>query len=109
MTSHDQTNNSLPAGASKFVSCLITACGALIGAGLLWMAADGIAAQGMFMTCKKVLSCWVSASETPGPFWLTVAMLSVVGFCLLAYSVFFIYAYLRMRRLEKEAVLNRRS
>jgi hypothetical protein len=109
MKSQDETGNSLRAGVSKLVSCLLAACAALIGAGMLWMAVEGVAAKGLFITCKKVLRCWVSVSETPEPFWATVAMLSVVGFGLLAYGVFFVYAYLRMRRLEKDAALNRRS
>ncbi|WP_411883334.1 hypothetical protein [Polaromonas sp. YR568] len=104
MKSHDETSGSLRARASKFVSCLIATCGALIGVGLLWMAAEGIAAQGMFVTCRKVLRCWVSASETPGSFWLTAAMLSLVGLCFSAYSVLFVYTYLKMRRSEPRRI-----
>jgi hypothetical protein len=106
---NDETGNSMGAGASKLFSSLLAACGGLIGVTTLWMAVEGIAAQGMFLTCKKVLTCWVSASETPGPFWVNVALLSLMGICLSGYCVFFVYMYLKMRFSRNEALLDHRS
>lgn len=105
----DKPANSIRASAYKLISCLLAACAALIGAGLLSIMVEGIAAQGMFITCRKVLRCWVSASENPGPFWMAVAMFSLLGICFFAYGVVFAYQYLKLRRSESGPPLNHRG